>query len=159
MEFWMRLSQIWSPGQYITDDIILMTSGNSILCGDSRFTHYLWEIHWSDWLPTRHDTSLPRVLCDMHGEWSSVGRFSRYSLLSTLEILWIYRRFYNKVNTATTLTNVCVLLTFHVADFTLTVRPLLVRVHFIRRKKLRSVFGSLAFLEPEMTAQHERKRL
>ncbi len=41
--------------------------------------------------------------------------------------------------------------TFHVADLTLTVRPLLVRVHFIRRKKLRSVFGSLAFLEPEIT--------
>lgn len=43
--------------------------------------------------------------------------------------------------------------TFHVADFTLTVRPLLVRVHFIRRKKLLSVFGSLAFLEPEITRQ------
>lgn len=42
-------------------------------------------------------------------------------------------------------------LTFHVADLTLTVRPLLVRVHFIRRKKLRSVFVSLAFLEPEIT--------
>lgn len=41
--------------------------------------------------------------------------------------------------------------TFHVADLTLTVRPLLVRVHFIRRKKLRSVFGSLDFLEPEIT--------
>lgn len=41
--------------------------------------------------------------------------------------------------------------TFHVADLTLTVRPLLVRVHFIRRKKVRSVFGSLAFLEPEIT--------
>ncbi len=40
-------------------------------------------------------------------------------------------------------------LTFHVADLILTVRPLLVRVHFIRRKKLRSVFCSLVFLDPK----------
>lgn len=48
--------------------------------------------------------------------------------------------------------------TFHVADLTLTVRPLLVRVHFIRRKKLLSVFGSLAFLEPEIKKQWQFKR-
>lgn len=47
--------------------------------------------------------------------------------------------------------------TFHVADLTLTVRPLLVSVHFIRRKKLRSVFGSLDFLEPEITNTHSLK--
>lgn len=41
-------------------------------------------------------------------------------------------------------------LTFQVADLTLTVRPLLVSVHFIRMKKLRSVLGSLAFLDPEI---------
>lgn len=38
-------------------------------------------------------------------------------------------------------------LTFHVADLILTVRPLLVSVHFIRRKKLRSVFCSLVLLD------------
>lgn len=45
--------------------------------------------------------------------------------------------------------------TFHVADLTLTVRPLLVSVHFIRRKKLRSGFGSFAFLEPKHTRNVE----
>lgn len=37
------------------------------------------------------------------------------------------------------------LVTFHVADFIFTVLPLLVSVHFILRKKLRSVFCSLPF--------------
>ena len=47
--------------------------------------------------------------------------------------------------------------TFQVADLTLTVRPLLVRVHFMRRKKVRSVLGSLVFLEPE-GSHRERRR-
>lgn len=38
-------------------------------------------------------------------------------------------------------------LTFHVADFIFTVLPRLVRVHFIRRKKLRSVICSLPFFD------------
>lgn len=37
------------------------------------------------------------------------------------------------------------LVTFHVADLIFTVLPLLVSVHFILRKKLRSVFCSLPF--------------
>jgi hypothetical protein len=45
-----------------------------------------------------------------------------------------------------------------VDDLTLTVRPLLVRVHFIRRKKLRSVFGPLDFLEvPDQAEERERR--
>lgn len=42
------------------------------------------------------------------------------------------------------------------ADFTLTVRPRLVSVHFIRRKKLRSVLGSLTFLEPDGTKREKK---
>lgn len=66
--------------------------------------------------------------------------------------------FYNKIGTLKNTSIVPLSRTFHVADLTLTVRPLLVRVHFIRRKKLLSVFGSLAFLEPEIKRQWQFKR-
>lgn len=56
--------------------------------------------------------------------------------------------------------DVCVSLepTFQLADFRLTVRPLLVTVHFILMKKSRSVNSSLPFLRLLLPGKHRITR-